>query len=194
MFKTLLRASLLLAPVVVAQAATPAADLDELHQRQFRYARAMMQLNQLEGFERGPSIEALLQQEREAKAKRADERLRDARRFIADSLDSLPVATLVSDNAEQVLFGSWMLPFPGLEQEPIDCADIPTLDIEFGSQHWAAEHTAAPISLTNAVAQRWPLLTATDTHAPEPPGYDFTAYQDAVNPKQYPTTTKRRKK
>ncbi len=112
MFKTLLRASLLLAPVVVAQAATPAADLDELHQRQFRYARAMMQLNQLEGFERGPSIEALLQQEREAKAKRADERLRDPADVRTQSMDEFAKAVerVASDQrAKRTMSRQWQI-------------------------------------------------------------------------------------
>ena len=132
MFKTLLRASLLLAPVV-AQAAAPAVDIDELHQRQFRYARAMMQLNQIEGFERGPSIDALLQQEREAKAKRAQEHRRDPADLRAQSMDEFAKAVeqVASDQrAKRTVSRQWQIdePYPshwsvsGNEAAAADCA------------------------------------------------------------------------
>lgn len=133
MFKALLRASLLLAPVVAAQAAPPAADLDELHQRQFRYARTMMQLNQLEGFERGPSIDALLEREREAKAKRAEERWRDPGDLRAQSMDAFAEAIerVASDQrAKRTMSRQWRIdePYPshwsvsGNEAAAADCA------------------------------------------------------------------------
>jgi hypothetical protein len=133
MFKALLRASLLLAPVVAAQAAPPAADLDELHQRQFRYARTMMQLNQLEGFERGPSIDALLEREREAKAKRAEERWRDPGDLRAQSMDAFAEAIerVASDQrAKRTMSRQWQIdePYPshwsvsGNEAAAADCA------------------------------------------------------------------------
>jgi len=111
MFKTLLRASLLLAPVV-AQAAAPAVDIDELHQRQFRYARAMMQLNQLEGFERGPSIDALLRQEREVTAKRAQEHRRDPADVRSQSMDEFAKAVerVASDQrAKRTMSRQWQI-------------------------------------------------------------------------------------
>ncbi|MBL0028310.1 MAG: carboxypeptidase regulatory-like domain-containing protein [Rhodanobacteraceae bacterium] len=132
MFKTLLRASLLLAPVV-AQAVAPAVDIDELHQRQFRYARAMMQLNQLEGFERGPSIEVLLRQEREAKAKRAEERWRDPADVRTQSMDEFAKAVeqVAGDQrAKRTMSRQWLIdePYPshwsvsGNEAAAADCA------------------------------------------------------------------------
>lgn len=132
MFKTLLRASLLLAPVV-AQAAAPAVDIDELHQRQFRYARAMMQLNQLEGFERGPSIDALLRQEREVTAKRAQEHRRDPADVRSQSMDEFAKAVerVASDQrAKRTMSRQWQIdePYPshwsvsGNEAAAADCA------------------------------------------------------------------------
>ncbi len=133
MFKTLFRASLLLAPAVTAIAATPSADLDELHQRQFRYARAMMQLNQIEGFERGPSIDALLRQEREAKAKRAEERWRDSADVRAQSMDEFAKAVervASEQRAKRTMSRQWQIdePYPshwsvsGNEAAAADCA------------------------------------------------------------------------
>jgi hypothetical protein len=133
MFKTLLRASLLLAPAVTAIAATPSADLDELHQRQFRYARAMMQLNQIEGFERGPSIDALLRQEREAKAKRAEQGWRDAGDARAQLMDAFAQAVervVTEQRAKRTMSRQWRIdePYPshwsvsGNETAAADCA------------------------------------------------------------------------
>ena len=133
MFKTLLRASLLLAPVVAVHAAATSADVDELHQRQFRYARAMMQLNQLEGFERGPSIDALLRQEREAKAKRAEERRRDSADVRAQSMDEFAKAVervASEQRAKRTMSRQWQIdePYPshwsvsGNEAAAADCA------------------------------------------------------------------------
>jgi hypothetical protein len=90
--------------------------------------------------------------------------------------------------------GSWLLPVPPAEPTPIDCSEITALDVEFGPQHWTTGHTAAPAELTTAVMQRWQLLTTPDVPCPEPPGYDFTPYQDDLITKQYPTTKKRRNK
>jgi hypothetical protein len=133
MFKSLLRASLLLAPAVTAIAATPSADLDELHQRQFRYARAMMQLNQIEGFERGPSIDALLRQEREAKAKRAEQGWRaaaDARTQLMDAFAQAVERVATEQRAKRTMSRQWRIdePYPshwsvsGNETAAADCA------------------------------------------------------------------------
>lgn len=133
MFKTLLRASLLLAPAVTTIAATPSADLDELHQRQFRYARAMMQLNQIEGFERGPSIDALLRQEREAKAKRAEQGWRDAgdsRMQLMDAFAQAVERVATEQRAKRTMSRQWRIdePYPshwsvsGNETAAADCA------------------------------------------------------------------------
>lgn len=133
MFKSLLRASLLLAPAVTAIAATPSADLDELHQRQFRYARAMMQLNQIEGFERGPSIDALLRQEREAKAERAEQGWRDAddaRTQLMDAFAQAVERVATEQRAKRTMSRQWRIdePYPshwsvsGNEAAAADCA------------------------------------------------------------------------
>lgn len=133
MIKSMLGAASLLAISLAAGAASPTSDLNDLHQRQFRYARAMMQLNQLEGFEHGPSINGLLDLERDAKAKRAGERWHDPADMRAQSIDAFAKAVehvATSQRAKRTMSRQWQIdePYPshwsvsGNEAAAADCA------------------------------------------------------------------------